>query len=109
MKKTEIYITSIFSVIQSTGKSPAYSCVCVCEAQIDLQGSECAMLNNFSSKMPVQFARYKNVIPNWDKIQLPQIDPVLMQSLHFSYVNCVVFVKNETRLGLTISTPLKMV
>lgn len=64
------------------------------------------MLNNFSSKVPVQFALY-NVIPNWDKIQLPQIDPVLVESLHFSYVNHVVFVRNKTRLGLTVSTPLK--
>lgn len=59
--------------------------------------------------MPAQFVLYKNVIPNWDKIQLPRIDPVLMQSLHFSYVNHVVFVKNKTRLGLTISTPFEMV
>ena len=59
--------------------------------------------------MPLQFALYKNAIPNWDIIQLPRMDPVLMQSLHFSYVNRVVFVKNDTRLGLTISTRLKMV
>ena len=57
--------------------------------------------------MPVQFAPYKNVVPNWVKIQLPRIDRVLIQSLHFSYVNYVVFVKNKTRLGLTISTPSK--
>lgn len=90
--------------------SPAYSwvCTCVCKAQIDQQGyfTDCWTLNNFSSKVTVQFALY-NVIPSWDKIQLLQIDPVFIQSLYFSYVNHVVFVRNKTSLGLTVSTPLK--